>query len=53
MSADDTTRADVASEAAMGKGEEKIFERKLTKEEKKARAKAAREAKKKKKKRKI
>lgn len=48
--ADDTTKADVANAAAMGKGEEKIFERKLTKEEKKARAKAAREAKKKKKK---
>ena len=48
--ADDTTVSNVASEAAMGGGEEKIFERKLTKEEKKARAKAAREAKKKKKK---
>ncbi|KAL7564474.1 hypothetical protein ACA910_001568 [Epithemia clementina (nom. ined.)] len=33
--------------AAMGKGEEELFERKLTKEEKKAAAKAAREAKKK------
>eukprot|EP00977_Amphora_coffeiformis_P025140 scaffold18373_cov154-Amphora_coffeaeformis.AAC.7 len=40
----------VAKDAAMGKGEEKIFERKLTKEEKKAQAKARREAKKKKKK---
>jgi len=34
-------------DAAMGKGEEELFERKLTKEEKKAAAKAAREAKKK------
>ena len=33
--------------AAMGKGEEELFERKMTKEEKKAAAKAAREAKKK------
>ena len=49
-SAVDTTRADVANDAAMGKGEDELFERKLTKEEKKARAKAAREAKKKKKK---
>lgn len=36
-----------ARDAAMGKGEEELFEKKLTKEEKKARAKAAREAKKK------
>lgn len=49
-SADDTTVRDVANEAAMGKGEDQIFEKKLSKEEKKARAKAAREAKKKKKK---
>lgn len=49
-SADDTTRADVANDAAMGKGEDELFEKKLSKEEKKARAKAAREAKKKKKK---
>ena len=48
-SATDTTR-DVANDAAMGKGEDQIFEKKLSKEEKKARAKAAREAKKKKKK---
>ena len=34
-------------EAAMGKGEEELYERKMTKEEKKAAAKAAREAKKK------
>ena len=33
-------------DAAMGKGEEELFERKMTKEEKKAAAKAAREAKK-------
>jgi len=33
--------------AAMGEGEEELFEKKLSKEEKKARAKAAREAKKK------
>ena len=46
----DTTVADVAKDAAMGKGEDELFERKLSKEEKKARAKAAREAKKKKKK---
>lgn len=45
-SADDTTRQDVASAAAMGGGEEAIFEKKLSKEEKKARAKEAREAKK-------
>ena len=35
------------ADAAMGKGEDELFERKLTKEEKKAAAKAAREAKKK------
>ena len=46
-SADDTTRNDLFSEVAMGGGEEELFERKLTKEEKKARAKAAREAKRK------
>ena len=34
-------------DAAMGKGEDELFEKKLTKEEKKAKAKAAREAKKK------
>ena len=34
-------------EAAMGKGDEELFEKKLTKEEKKARAKALRDAKKK------
>ena len=34
-------------DAALGKGEEELFEKKLSKEEKKARAKAAREAKKK------
>jgi ATP-binding cassette, subfamily F, member 2 len=34
-------------DAAMGKGDEELFERKMTKEEKKAAAKAAREAKKK------
>lgn len=34
-------------DAALGKGEEELFEKKLTKEEKKAKAKAAREAKKK------
>jgi len=34
-------------DAAMGKGEEELFEKKLTKEEKKAKAKAAREAKRK------
>jgi hypothetical protein len=52
LSADDTTLAvaDVAKAAAMGKGDDQIFEKKLSKEEKKARAKAAREAKKKKKK---
>lgn len=49
LSADDTTVQDVAKDSALGKGEEKIFEKKLSKEEKKARAKAAREAKKKKK----
>ena len=48
-SAEDTTQ-DVANAAAMGKGEDELFEKKLTKEEKKARAKAAREAKRKKKK---
>ena len=52
LSADDTALdvSVVAKDAAMGKGEENIFERKLTKEEKKAQAKARREAKKKKKK---
>ena len=38
---------DQASAQAMGDGEEELFEKKLSKEEKKARAKAAREAKKK------
>jgi len=49
LSPDDTAldTSIVAKDAAMGKGEEKIFERKLTKEEKKAQAKARREAKKK------
>lgn len=48
-SADDTTLSidKVAGEAAMGEGEEKLFEKKLSKEEKKALAKARREAKKK------
>lgn len=45
-SADDTT-VDVVKESAMGVGDEKIFEKKLSKEEKKAKAKAAREAKRK------
>lgn len=40
----------VAKDAAMGKGDKQIFERKLSKDEKKAQAKARREAKKKKKK---
>ena len=38
---------DQASSAAMGGGDDELFEKKLSKEEKKARAKAAREAKKK------
>jgi ATP-binding cassette, subfamily F, member 2 len=42
---DDTTRK-VVSAAAMGQGEAELFEKKLTKEEKRARAKAARQAKK-------
>ena len=50
LSPDDTTDTNVAKDAAMGKGEDELFEKKLSKEEKKARAKAAREAKKKKKK---
>jgi ATP-binding cassette subfamily F protein 2 len=45
--ADDTTVVDIARDAAMGKGEAELFEKKLSKEEKKARAKVAREAKKK------
>jgi len=45
-SANDTFDAAVAKDAAMGKGEDELFEKKLSKEEKKARAKAAREAKK-------
>ena len=44
--ADDTTK-NVISEAAMGGGDEKVFEKKLSKEEKKALAKAKREAKRK------
>jgi len=47
------TKAADVRDAAMGKGEEELFERKLTKDEKKAQAKAAREAKKKAKVRKI
>ncbi len=39
--------ADDVRDAAMGKGEEELFEKKLSKEEKKALAKAKREAKKK------
>jgi hypothetical protein len=39
--------ASAVRDAAMGKGEETIFEKKLTKEEKKAQAKAKRDAKKK------
>jgi hypothetical protein len=41
------TRGADVRDAAMGKGEDELFERKLTKEEKKIQAKAAREAKKK------
>jgi len=41
---DDTTK-ELVNEIALGGGDEKIFEKKLSKEEKKARAKAAREAK--------
>ena len=44
---DETFVKDQANDAAMGKGEAELFEKKLTKEEKKAAAKAAREAKKK------
>lgn len=43
----DALMAQDVRDAALGKGEEELFEKKLTKEEKKARAKAAREAKKK------
>ena len=42
----DGNKAADIRDAAMGKGEDELFERKLTKEEKKAAAKAAREAKK-------
>ncbi|GMI38220.1 hypothetical protein TrCOL_g798 [Triparma columacea] len=41
----DADMANAARDAAMGKGEEELFGKKLTKEEKKAQAKAAREAK--------
>ena len=44
---DDANAAMDARDAAMGKGEEELFEKKLSKEEKKALAKAKREAKKK------
>ena len=43
----DALAAQDVRDAALGKGEDELFEKKLTKEEKKARAKAAREAKKK------
>lgn len=43
----DALAAQDVRDAALGKGEEELFEKKLSKEEKKARAKAAREAKKK------
>lgn len=43
---DDTTK-DIINEAAMGGGDEQVFERKLSKEEKKALAKAKRDAKRK------
>lgn len=43
----DALMAQDVRDAALGKGEDELFEKKLTKEEKKARAKAAREAKKK------
>ena len=49
-SPDETVVKDQTSASAMGKGEEQVFERKLSKEERKALAKAKREAKKKKKK---
>lgn len=44
---DDTTDTRVVRDTAMGKGDEQVFERKLTKEEKKLATKAKREAKKK------
>lgn len=44
---DETIVKDQVGDAAMGKGEDELFEKKMTKEEKKAAAKAAREAKKK------
>mmetsp|Transcript_1146 Transcript_1146/g.2553 ORF Transcript_1146/g.2553 Transcript_1146/m.2553 type:complete len:694 (+) Transcript_1146:192-2273(+) len=43
----DADMANASRDAAMGKGEEELFEKKMTKEEKKAAAKAARDAKKK------
>merc|ERR1712129_485426 len=43
----ESNTASMVRDAAMGKGEDELFERKLTKEEKKAAAKVAREAKKK------
>jgi ATP-binding cassette, subfamily F, member 2 len=43
---DDTTK-EIVKDAALGKGEEQVFEKKMTKEEKKAAAKAKRDAKKK------
>ena len=46
LAAEDTTK-NVVSDAAMGGGDEKVFEKKLSKEEKKALAKAKREAKRK------
>ena len=43
----ESNAANDARDAAMGKGEDELYEKKMTKEEKKAAAKAAREAKKK------
>jgi ATP-binding cassette, subfamily F, member 2 len=47
LNAPDDTTTNIITDGAMGKGDEKVFERKMTKEEKKAAAKAKREAKRK------
>jgi ATP-binding cassette, subfamily F, member 2 len=47
LNAPDDTTKEIVKDAALGKGEEQVFEKKMTKEEKKAAAKAKRDAKKK------